>query len=296
MATIPSQTRFPTSNQVPQNSILDAFNRQTYLGNQFILPIVNQDLSSTSETNMLLVTNPSTTKSLFVGLRRYSSSAQQILVKLYTNATIAAAGIESITTVADSSGSLNDTYFTFVDTSGAGFYVWYNINSAGTDPAIPTLTGIEVTAATNASANTIATDTKNAINTATPVGIVASVSTDVVKLTYSTQKFSQPADGPAGSDTHFTFAVFAGLGDASFPVNQRPANSNTSVSACYTSGNFAVSTNGTFTSGLGVPADYYVTIDNAVMIIVDPGQNILITATALTEDTLVNLETSWYEL
>lgn len=64
----------------------------------------------------------------------------------------------NVTFVADSSGSLNSTYFTF---NGDGdvhqYYVWFNINSAGVDPAPTGRTGIEVDGATNATAATLAT-------------------------------------------------------------------------------------------------------------------------------------------
>jgi hypothetical protein len=176
MATIPSQTRFPTANQVPQNSILDQFNRQTYLGNAFVLPIVGLSLSNTDETNVLLMTNPSTTKSLFINLRRYSSSAQAVLVKTYVTSTVSTTGT------------------------------------------------------------------------------------------------------------------------ASTPVNLRPANANTSVSACYTNGQFSLGSNGTVISAVGVSSDYFITQDNSLMVIIDPGQTLLITATALVETTSFNADVSWFEL
>jgi hypothetical protein len=74
----------------------------------------------------------------------------------------------SVQTVADSSGSLNDTYF---DLNGFDpnltedpFYVWFNVNSAGTDPTIAGKTGIEVAVATDATAAEVATALKAAID------------------------------------------------------------------------------------------------------------------------------------
>lgn len=177
MATIPSQTRFPTANQNPENSILDQFNKQTYLGNSFILAAVDISLSTTNEILIALIQNVApNTKSLFMNLRRYTSSAEQVLMKAYLNPTIST------------------------------------------------------------------------------------------------------------------------VGAATVPNNLRPANTNASVSTCYVNGNFTVSANGTLYSALGCPADYYVTLDNNILIILDPGQSLLITATALTEDTVLNSEISWYEL
>lgn len=71
----------------------------------------------------------------------------------------------NVTAAADSAGSKNSTYWTFNSAGDqVGFYVWYNINSAGVDPAPAGKTGIQVAGATNASAATLATATIAAIN------------------------------------------------------------------------------------------------------------------------------------
>lgn len=72
--------------------------------------------------------------------------------------------ITDVTLVADSSGSLNSTYWTFNSAGDLyGFYVWYNINSAGVDPAVAGRTGIQVAGATNANATTLGGATRTAI-------------------------------------------------------------------------------------------------------------------------------------
>lgn len=77
----------------------------------------------------------------------------------------ATAEATNVTFAADSSGSLNSTYFTFNSAGDVkGFYVWFNINSAGVDPAVANRTGIQVTGATNATAATLATAAIAAIN------------------------------------------------------------------------------------------------------------------------------------
>jgi hypothetical protein len=171
-----SNSRFPTAAQVPDHAILDQFNRQTYLGNAFVLPIAGISLSGTSETNILLMTNPSTNKSLFVNLRRYSSSAQAVLVKTYIASSISTTGIANI------------------------------------------------------------------------------------------------------------------------PVNLRPANPTMSASACYANGQFSLNSNGTLVSAVGCSSDYFITEDNSLMFIIDPGQTLLITATALIADTIFNADVSWFEI
>lgn len=83
------------------------------------------------------------------------------------------AEVTDVTLVADSAGSLNSTYWTFSSGSDlAKYYVWYNINSAGVDPAVSGRTGIMVAGATNATANTLATATRAAINASTAASYV----------------------------------------------------------------------------------------------------------------------------
>lgn len=96
------------------------------------------------------------------------------------------AAADDITLVADSTGSLNSTFFTFRSAGDLqGFYVWYNINSAGVDPAPAGLTGIAVAGATNATAATLATATRAAIaaNAAAASYVTVSGATTHVILT-----------------------------------------------------------------------------------------------------------------
>jgi hypothetical protein len=71
---------------------------------------------------------------------------------------VPANNVVDVTCAADTSGNKNSTWFKFYSAGNAyGYYVWFNINSAGVDPAVSGLTGIEVAGATNASAATLAT-------------------------------------------------------------------------------------------------------------------------------------------
>ncbi len=96
-------------------------------------------------------------------------------------------GIQNITCVADSSGSLNDKYWIFYSPGNTtAYYVWYNINSAGTDPAVANMTGIQVAAATDAADTVIATATRAAITAAVSTSIlVVSGATTHVILNYA---------------------------------------------------------------------------------------------------------------
>jgi hypothetical protein len=139
------------------------------------------------------------------------------------------AQVSSVDTVADSSGSLNDTFFVFYTLPNQAFYVWYNINSAGTDPtptppAGVTYTGIEVAAATDATAVAIATLTKAAIEGAdyTGVGGTPTVDRSTNELTITNllgALVTNVADGSAA--TGFTFGTDTpgtGLGAAAHGI------------------------------------------------------------------------------
>lgn len=62
----------------------------------------------------------------------------------------------SVTTVADVAGSLNSTYF-LLNSVTTYYYIWFNVNGAGVDPALAGKTGVPVALATGATANAVAT-------------------------------------------------------------------------------------------------------------------------------------------
>lgn len=114
----------------------------------------------------------------------------------------------SITPVADDSGDLNNTYFdlnlvnySFVE---ASYYVWFNVNSAGTDPAISGKTGVEVAIATDATAADVAAAMKSAIDTA-DIECFTVVTSGVLFITNQVQG-AITAEADSGS-TGFTFEV-----------------------------------------------------------------------------------------
>lgn len=77
------------------------------------------------------------------------------------------------------------------------------------------------------------------------------------------------------------------------PVNLRTACSTVSVSLCYTAP--TISANGTLLSALGAPAGLATVADSSVLIILDPGQNLLVTATAAGA-AVINSDNSFYEI
>lgn len=94
MATIPSNLNFPTKRQVAENAILDLFNKQVYLGNQFVSGGDTISVTS-SETNLLSISNPSTsTVSLFINtlLLHAVGSGDVITFRVYSQPTVISSG------------------------------------------------------------------------------------------------------------------------------------------------------------------------------------------------------------
>lgn len=115
---------------------------------------------------------------------------------------------DTVTTVADSSGSLNSTFFQFdstdIDGTSTLYYVWYDVNSLGVDPAPSGRTGITVLLATDATAATVATATDAAM-TADSGSFSNSVTGSVVTIESGAMGLvTAAADGSAA--TSFTIA------------------------------------------------------------------------------------------
>ena len=100
--------------------------------------------------------------------------------------------IQTITCVADVSSSLNNKYFVFHDSVGAKRYAWFNVATAGTDPApAGSWTGHEVAISANASGTTIATALSGVLTAVS--GFDATSSGTVVTLTATATGFAQQA-------------------------------------------------------------------------------------------------------
>ena len=118
------------------------------------------------------------------------------------------AQVATVATVADVSGALNNKYWTINSANNVNqYYVWYNVNSAGVDPA-PTssnsiqLTGIEVLLDTNDSADLVAQKTANALIKV--LDFNQSLSGNVITLTNVLSGICTP---PADNNTGFTITV-----------------------------------------------------------------------------------------
>ena len=92
----------------------------------------------------------------------------------------AAAQVSVVTAQADVAGSLNNKYF-LLSSKTVNYYVWYNVNAAGVDPAPAGKTGIPVAIATGATAAQVASATQAAIAGLSGI-FTASVSGAVVTI------------------------------------------------------------------------------------------------------------------
>ena len=117
----------------------------------------------------------------------------------------ATAEATTVACVADVAGSLNNKYFEF-STYGASaddYYVWFNVNAAGTDPALTGKTAVPVALATGATANAVATAVAAAVTAETDV--TAAAVTNTVTITNDVDgDVTRTADGGSTSATGFT--------------------------------------------------------------------------------------------
>ncbi len=128
--------------------------------------------------------------------------------------------VTNVTFAADVSGSKNSTYFNFSSAGDAHlYYVWFNINSAGVDPAPAGRTGIQVVGATGATAATLATAAIAAINLVTVGYVTASAGSSghVILTNVQYGDSTDAANGTASygasfSITQGSFGVPAGSG------------------------------------------------------------------------------------
>lgn len=118
---------------------------------------------------------------------------------------------QKITCVGDVSSSLNSKYFFLYSQSGVKGYVWFNVATAGTDPAPAGFTEIaEIALSANATASAVATAVQTGIDS--HAQFTASVSGAVVTVTDVSEGYAPAAHDPATNGSKFAFEVVA-LGD-----------------------------------------------------------------------------------
>lgn len=127
----------------------------------------------------------------------------------------------SITTVADVSGSLNDTYFLIDGADGDDWYVWFNVDSGGTDPMVPSRTGIEVDISTDDASQAVASALNAALASCTSL---TNLTLDFDEITFFQTEMGNGSvtdgSGPAATGFTFDYNVVGGTANAYIGAKQ----------------------------------------------------------------------------
>jgi hypothetical protein len=112
-------------------------------------------------TNVLDAIRTGKTVAITLTLKETSLAQLQALLRVGGGSADGNAQITTIAAVADSAGSLNNKFFTITgrdpDTKVMTRYiVWFNVNSAGTEPVLEGYTAVQVALATGATADAVA--------------------------------------------------------------------------------------------------------------------------------------------
>lgn len=153
------------------------------------------------------------------------------------DSTAAVSESETITTVADVAGSLNNKYFYLNDITinNTFYYVWLNVDGTGVDPVVSGKTGISVGITTGDSANAVASKIATKINST--AGFGAAALANVVTIVHTPGTCVPMSD----INTGFAFAVLT--------------TGNDGTSHSITSGVYKI------TFSTGNPNDYWVVGD-----------------------------------
>lgn len=108
-------------------------------------------------------------------------------------------------TIADVSGSLNNTYYVnYAVNDIRSYYIWFNVDGGGTDPAVPGSIGIEVAIASDTSAEDVSLAAVSAINAQASTDFTALDNTaEIIIYNKVDGPASDPFDGPGAHATNF---------------------------------------------------------------------------------------------
>ena len=131
------------------------------------------------------------------------------------------AEVTEVTVLAASGITTGDYFLLYSATDATSYYLWYNKNSGGGDPAISGKTGIAVAIATSDANTVVATATRDAINSTAGTDFTATAASAVVTITNDAKGSTTDAsDSSGGTSTGFTFNVTAqGIGKTVWTVN-----------------------------------------------------------------------------
>lgn len=148
-------------------------------------------------------------------------SHTQFKDKLAGGSDSSVAEVTDVTVLAASGITTGDYFLLYSATDKTGYYVWYNKDGGGGDPAPAGKTAIPVVITTGDANTVVATATRDAINTTAPADFTATASTNVVTVTNDAKGSTTDAkDSSGGTATGFTFAVTTqGVGKTVWSVN-----------------------------------------------------------------------------
>lgn len=152
---------------------------------------------------------------LSVTLKETSLAKLQALLAVGGDTDAGVARVQTLLCVADVSGSLNNKVLTIQGKHPTtkvvtNFLLWFNVNSAGTDPSLPGFTSVEVVLATGAVANTVA-DTVAAALDALSEFVAPNPAAATITITDALEGAREASDA---GNSGFTFGVStAGVSD-----------------------------------------------------------------------------------
>lgn len=114
-----------------------------------------------------------------------------------------------ITTKADVASSLQNKYFVIHEpVTQAKHYFWFNVATAGVDPAVPNATGHVIAISANASAGAVATAAQAVINALTWIDTATVTNVKHIEVSLNAFGAAYPArDGFGTNKTGFTFST-----------------------------------------------------------------------------------------
>lgn len=140
--------------------------------------------------------------------------------------------ITDITLAADTSGNKNSTYLNFGSAGDTNlYYLWFNINSAGVDPAVAGRVGIQVACATNASAATLAAAAQVAINASAAASYmtVSGATSHVILTQKQPGTVTAFANGTASAGASFSVTAAGSFGAPAISGLSVVINQNSTV-------------------------------------------------------------------
>lgn len=158
-------------------------------------------------TNVLDAIRTGNSVEIALALKETSLAQLQTLIGTGGGNDSGVAQVTDITCVADSSGSLNNTIMFITGKNPTtkvvtNYVVWFNVNSAGTDPSIPGYTSVEVAVATSAADTAVASALTSALDALADFG--ASAASEVVTVTNAE---AGAVTAPDAGNTGFTVAI-----------------------------------------------------------------------------------------